>query len=653
MEKTYSVKEASKLLGYSMNSIYSFLKDGDIKSVRIGKGKFRIPQSEIDKFLGAGASKEKLEDKKMVEKMVAEVKEEVAPTEPGPVILPLPRPGKSLEELGGEKPLTVIKLWFEERVTIPKLFDWFISLSSIILGASMYLHTKQVDALTVGRFSIWFTPIRISLMLSGLGLIIADMIQEEFVRYRNLSNYFRVVLFVTYLGLSWILLQGSDIDGFMIYGLFAVTILIEAAFAVKSSTAYMLFIQGLLISTALIFVLFPADPSLSQISGGLLLMLDGFKWIWTMVVVSLIMITLYGFFWEKKVLKTFSAFCGILLIFLALYFANNNYWDRAFFILIAGMIGLIEPIWELFKLKFQTDRPMVFRMFGTVLMFFSLVIILIAIVQSILLQDANRNLAEKADFGRLTAENVVNSGFSALDGIAQNPLFQKAFKAGDTAGMDSFTKAIFKSNADLGIVLVLDNSGKAISSYPFSSDVVGRYYMSEIFFRSVSAENKYFSRTVEPLAGVSNTAIIIGTPITEKGLVIGAMVATVNLNAMGDRLEEIATSSLDQKVTLIDGGGRWLFVPQTGVVGERVAESDTTNLLWSRTTGAEIGYDSAGKYSLFSSGKAKDLNWTVVVSQPIFSILDVSRSGLMIVLFLLSVAVLTVSFSFVFSKKRM
>ena len=52
MEKTYSVKEASKLLGYSTNSVYSFLKDGDIKSVRIGKGKFRIPQSEIDKFLG-------------------------------------------------------------------------------------------------------------------------------------------------------------------------------------------------------------------------------------------------------------------------------------------------------------------------------------------------------------------------------------------------------------------------------------------------------------------------------------------------------------------------------------------------------------------------------------------------------------------------
>jgi len=650
MEKTYSVKEASKLLGYSMNSIYSFLKDGDIKSVRIGKGKFRIPQSEIDRF---GGGSERIENKKMVEEMVAEVKEQVQPKEMGPLVLPTPRPGKSLEEISGEPFINTLRLWFEERVTIPRLFDWFIGLSSIILGISMFLHTKQVDALQVGRFSMWFTPIRVSLILSGIGLIVSDMIQEEFIRYRNLSNYFRVVLFATYAGLSWILLMGNDADGLAIYGLFAMAILIEAVFAVRSSTAYMLYIQGLLIATALIFFFYPADPSLSPIAGGLLAMLDGFKWVWFFVVVSLVMVTLYGFFWDKKVLKTFSAFCGILLIFLALYFANNNYWDRAFFVLIAGMIGMIMPFWETFKSKFKTDRPMVFRMFGTVLMFFSLVIVLISIVQSILMKDANINLAEKADFGRLTAENTVLGGFSALDGIAQNPLFQKAFKAGDREGMDSFTKAIFKNNADLGMVLVLDSSGKTISTYPFSSFIVGRSYAGDSFFRNIIGENKYFSRTLEPLEGVSKSAVIIGTPITEKGVVIGAMVATINLDALGDRMDEIATTSLEQRVVLVDGGGRWLSAPQVGITGEKITESDTTNLMWSRPAGAEIGYDSEGKYTLFRSSKAKDLSWTVVISEPVFSILDVSRSGLMIVLFLLSVAVLTVSFSFVFSKNRM
>ncbi len=662
MEKSYSVKEASKLLGYSMNSVYSFLKDGSIKSVRIGKGKFRIPQSEIDKFLvvspnseknSGTVSVEKVESKIAVEEMVSEAKKEAYPNDSGTLILPVPRPGKSLEELGGEKPLTVLKLWFEERVAIPRLFDWFISLSSIILGISMFLHTKQVDVLLVGRYSMWFGPIRISLMLSGLGLIVADMIQEEFLRYRSLSNYFRAVLVATYAGLAWILLLGADIDGFAIYGLFAVAILIEAAFAVKSSTAYMVYIQSFLIATALIFFYYPADPSLSAIGGGLVQILDGYKWLWLVVVGFLVSVTLYGFFWEKKVLKTYSAFCGMLLIILALYFANSNYWDRAFFVLIAGMIGMIEPIWETFKLKFQTDRPMVFRMFGIILMFFSLVVVLISITQSILMEDANRNLAEKSDFGRILINNTVDDGFSALDGIAQNPLFQNAFKARDSEGMDSFTKAIFRNNVDLGVVVALDNKGEAVSSYPYSSNILRQNYSRDIFFRNTIGEIRYFSRTIEPLGGVSETSIIIATPIVEKGsVVIGAMLATIDLNSLGDRLSEITAPALDQKVMLIDGEGRWLFTREGGRVGEKINESDTASLLWSRSPGAEIGYDSTGKYTLFRSSKSRDLGWTVVTAEPIFSILDVSRSGLMIVLFLLSVAVLTVSFSFVFSKKR-
>ncbi len=653
MEKNYSVEEAAKLLGYSRNSIYGFLKDGDIKSIRIGRGKFRIPQAEIDKFLGGEPDKEKLESKSLVEKMVAEAKELAQPEEPAPLVLPLPRAGKSLEELGGEPPLYTLKLWFEERVGFPRLFDWFIGLSSMILGIAMFLHSKQVDLLLVGRFALWFTPIKVALILSGLGLIVADMIQDEFVRYRNLSNYFRLILAVTYAGLAWILFLGKDIDGVLIYGLFGVVILLEAATAVRSSVAYSLYIQGLFIGTALIFVYYPADSGLSPIAGGLWTLLDGFKWIWILFVISFILVALYGNFWDRKVLKWLSAFCGVLLTILALHYANNNYWDRSFFVLLTGMIGMILPSWETFKRKFETDRPMVFRMFGTVLMFFSLVVVLITIVQSILLQDANRNLADKADFGRLTAESVVLSGFSALDGIAQNQLFQKAFKTGDKEGMDSFTKAIFKNNNDMGVVMILNKDGEAISSYPFSTKIQGTSYATDLFFRNVMGNNKYFSRTIEPVIEIPSSSVLLATPIIEKGgSILGAVVATVNLESLGDRLQDIASSEQDQKVSLVDVKGRWLIEQNKELIGEKISEDDTTNLMWSRATSAEIGYDGQGKYALFRSTKSKDLGWTVIVSEPIFEILNVSRSGLMIVLFLLSIAVLTVSFSFVFSKNR-
>ena len=122
------MSEAAKTLGYSKNSIYSFLKDGLIKSVRIGKGKFRIPEKEIKKFeVSRGSKVESLEEK--TEITAAD------PTVPASALLPIPRPGKSLSELSGESVLHVIKLWLEERVGFPALFDWLTSLMSIIVVA--------------------------------------------------------------------------------------------------------------------------------------------------------------------------------------------------------------------------------------------------------------------------------------------------------------------------------------------------------------------------------------------------------------------------------------------------------------------------------------------------------------------------------------
>src|SRR3989339_1765629 len=51
MAATYTVKQVAEILGYSTNSIYSFLKEKRIKGVRVGKGRFRIPQSELNRLL--------------------------------------------------------------------------------------------------------------------------------------------------------------------------------------------------------------------------------------------------------------------------------------------------------------------------------------------------------------------------------------------------------------------------------------------------------------------------------------------------------------------------------------------------------------------------------------------------------------------------
>ena len=52
MKAFYTPKELIQILGFSKNTIYRYLEEGKINSNRVGKGSFRIPASEVEKWLG-------------------------------------------------------------------------------------------------------------------------------------------------------------------------------------------------------------------------------------------------------------------------------------------------------------------------------------------------------------------------------------------------------------------------------------------------------------------------------------------------------------------------------------------------------------------------------------------------------------------------
>ena len=58
--KLYSVKKASQIIGCSTNTLYKYLNEGRIKASRgtADQGRFRIPQSALEEFLGAALESE-------------------------------------------------------------------------------------------------------------------------------------------------------------------------------------------------------------------------------------------------------------------------------------------------------------------------------------------------------------------------------------------------------------------------------------------------------------------------------------------------------------------------------------------------------------------------------------------------------------------
>ncbi len=61
MTAVYTVKQASQILNISTNSVYKYLKQGSLKSIRHqNKGRFRIPKKSLEDFLGQKISPAKL-----------------------------------------------------------------------------------------------------------------------------------------------------------------------------------------------------------------------------------------------------------------------------------------------------------------------------------------------------------------------------------------------------------------------------------------------------------------------------------------------------------------------------------------------------------------------------------------------------------------
>ena len=634
-EKDYTVKEAAKFLGYSTNTVYGYLKSGEIKSVRVGKGKIRIPASELEKF--EGVAEEGASEKEAV---VSEVVK-------GPLVLPTPRPGRSLEDLSGETPWHITKLWLEERVGLPRLFDWLVALASIVLGLSMFLYNRQLDVFVAGNLAEWFLPIRLTLIIAGIGLILANMIQEEFSMYSHLNNVFRVILVIVYFVLAYLQMRSGDLDGLLINGLFALTILLEAVFGVVSSAAYAFFIGGLMIGIVLAFRYYPETSGLSSISTAIYRVIDGYSVLLSGLALILLISLVWGYLVNKKLFKIILGLCGLLLVALSIHYATESYWARSFFILIAAMIGMLLPFWEEFKRRTDVDRTLVFRMFGAILMSFSLAIVLIGVVQSILMRNARVNLTEKVEYGKIIVDRAVENSLSALDGLSGNELFREALTKENEADLTSFSKALFKNYKDFENIAIVNLEGMVIAAYPLTSQTgvsLSRYgYYSDV----VKGSANYFSNTPEAYPYGDEKTVVLGIPVRQAdGVVIGGVFASYSMEVLGDRIQEIASEQTGQHFGLLDIDGRWLSNTNFDLVGTKVTETDVTYLSWLGGKNINMGYNGSGRYSVVVISSPKNVDWTVTLAQPVFSVLDISNSGLTTVMFLLFVIALVVASSY-------
>src|SRR3989344_5246794 len=168
MGKTYTVKQVAEILGYSTNSIYTFLKERRIKGVRVGKGRFRISEEELSRLLKI--AKKPLPPSLPATASMPGTQQESHITIATPTVV---------VSSAQQEPVFVPKQTHTQiKIDVPSLLDWFVGIASILIGVSLFLLNRFSAEYAIGSYTTILSAMRISFIAAGIGILAIDMLGQ-------------------------------------------------------------------------------------------------------------------------------------------------------------------------------------------------------------------------------------------------------------------------------------------------------------------------------------------------------------------------------------------------------------------------------------------------------------------------------------------
>lgn len=144
---------------------------------------------------------------------------------------------------------------------------------------------------------------------------------------------------------------------------------------------------------------------------------------------------------------------------------------------------------------------------------------------------------------------------------------------------------------------------------------------------------------------------MIAVPVANtKNVVSGVLVVAISGLNMSDKLQQIGQGDLDQEVISIGSEGRIMIHPDVSKLNTLVNESTADYDLWKSDVENLEGFNWRGVNCLFGASKLAEYNQTVIVSEPIQKALDVSKSWLAWMLYLILIVGVIVLISYIYIK---
>lgn len=600
MAAIYTVKQVADILGYSTNSIYTFLKEKRIKGVRVGRGRFRIPEAELKRVLHLSQSQETA----LLENVTSSF------------IVPK---SISAESEGIRDPLErsflhSINDW-KENLDAPSLFDWFLGMVSILQGASMILFSQYLDAANIQWFLPWLLPLKVTFLVGGVSVLLTDLLNI----HNRWHMVFHLLLCSAYAGFALLLWVTHDVQGALMFGFLALTIVINGTVPIGSIASFALYVGLFTLVVPLELLSSPTSIQLPKLLGFLTLtpLVSAIGWV---IAVGLYSLALWwGYTRQKTVFRLLMAFASIFLMLYAIWYAQHLYWGRAFFLLTMGLLSLFIRIWRPLHYTGVSQRRIVFTAFGSLLVLFLTSIGMIWIMQANIIGYASQQLLSKVLFGKSLVESTLSGAQEAVINTTSNPLFVEAIEKKQPSLVSGFARSVFESNRSFRRVLILDDRGSPVSIYPRASLVDQSFAFREYFTRVLATRQPYVGSLSESFSesGNNEQMVVLAAPIVKNGAVIGVLVGSLNLDLLEDRLARVTTAQMDESFVLINQRGKRLLGSEP---------TDTLRLKSLGQHGVELVYF-GGNQVIQAYDTVGDTGWWIAAVAPVSTMLQLTKTA--------------------------
>lgn len=631
MPKTYTVKEIADILGFSTNSIYTFLKEKRIKGVRIGKGRFRIPEEELSRVLHLSKKPER----------------DVASLHAADLLSPSSMPATGDAALFTQRFVSGSSRREDDAMLIPNLFDWFVGLAAIVAGVALFIFNASTSSPNLSKFSELFPFIRVVLIAAGLGVIVSG----GFIRNRIWHGVFLFSLSVMGFANVFGLARSGDIEGALIYTGMALVTGIAVVVPLGGIVSVLIYATLLAIFIPVTMLFFPYEEHLQAASAFFGMPVTTMGLFASLAAAVVIAGFWYGYAKHRAAFIMATVFAAACDMALAIWYANMQYWSRSFFMVIVGFFtGLLPYWWLLQQHALRRQKALLHGIFIAIGGIMLIAILVVSLLQQNVWKAKETEFLNKIKIAQNELQNATMSVQSSVTVAAMNAEFVETIVKRDLPRLTANAKIIYESNPDIRRLVFLDKDGMGIALYPYGTFDEPNFAYRDYYKNPKATGKPYVSDVFKSLVDHAGRYVaVVSVPLYDKkGDFAGVIAASLALDRLGMHLAQIAADKQGEYFVVTDAKGIILTHPDNRLVGTQVPATDPLV----RGINGEMGVQQSsfidGSYGMIAYANVPALRWGIslrAVSSNVFELTTITITaifGVITVIMLSAIAVIGV-----------